>query len=277
MTDYGKLLTDSLKFGLAPKRWLQIFILSAVLSAILFFSMGYSMMTPSFDGFGMAQIAALVVLFVVFGLIGILISASITHQARSEKKAVCDAYGFAKKRYASLIGVVILQLLAIGAVFGVGFGFMALAFLGTLAGVAGVAIGVIVLVVGLIYLILSFALSVQSVVIGGRGSVEAIKESQRIFRSNFWNLIAVLVIIGLVGYVIMLLFQIPNMIAMFAVMLPSMMASAFSTGTATVSIPASASWIFFVTGLINSVGSSIFSCMMAKALADFYVEKAKKR
>jgi hypothetical protein len=277
MTDYGKLLTDSLKFGFAPKRWHQIFVLSAVLSAVLFFGLGYNMVMPSTDGLGMVQIAALVVLFVVFGLIGVLISASITHQARNEKKSVRDAYGFAKKRYASLIGAVILQLLAIGAVFGVSFGFMALAFFGTVAGIAGVAIGVIVLVVGLVYLILSFALSVQSVVIGGRGSVEAIKESHRIFMSNIWNLIAVLIIVGLVGYVIALLFQIPNMIAMFAVMLPSMMASAFSTGTAAVSVPASASWIFFITGLVSSVGHSIFSCMMAKALADFYVEKAKKK
>jgi hypothetical protein len=278
MTDYGSLLGNSLRFGFAPRRWLQIFAVNAVMSA-LFFGIGYDLYAPNMEGLAAWQTAAMVVIFVVFGLVGLLVSGAMVNQSANPKSRIGASYDVAKKRYLSLLGVVVVELAATGVVVGAGLALFALAALGPVAVVAGMALGIIVMIAGIVCILLSFALAAQSVIVGGKRSMDALRESYRIFRAVPWPLIATLLLIGVVGYVIVLIFQIPSTIAAFIAILPSMLSTFSSSGgvlTPSYILPPWAGWVTFITNLVAVAGSSIFACMMARGLTEFYSENRKK-
>lgn len=135
-------------------------------------------------------------ILIASGLISILLLclySDVVRQAYTRKKILLtQAFSTAKSRFLPLLWTYFLELLIIGLIFGGLFG------LGLIGGIIGIVVAMIVGII-LILLVLIFFYEIPAIVVlENKSGIEAIRRSFSIGRRNFWSLVLIFFIVGIV-------------------------------------------------------------------------------
>jgi hypothetical protein len=288
-SDYGGILSKSLKFGFHAKRWLPLFVVGLLFS--LFSTMlSYQAINnlPS-DLTMLNQVSAEAIAYgvnmlwmgiisfvvlVVYIIVTILILGAIIQQSYKEKESISSTYRFSMKRFPSLLVLSILETVIALAVIGVA----ALIMFGlSIIGLAGLILGLIILVGSVVFLGLSLMFSQYALIISGRSVIDSIRESYAIFRQRPWSVLAAAILLLIVCGLISLVFYIPYIAYTFSIVLQNLTVFT-SLGSVDVQMLMYDNMpLLIAVNAIAMLGYSIVVCIATKGLAEFYLAWRKKK
>ncbi len=188
------------------------------------------------SNFGTMMLGVLVAI-----VLGVLVQGTYIHNYRF-KKSLKKSFNFAKKKFWSLLGVM-----------------LAIAVLTTIASLIPVLGWLLSLIVTLA-LIFGF----QAVVLNNMGFSKAIKKSWNIFRKNWLGVLVAVIVMSVISIVIAFLFAIPMLFVLFSAI------ASFSSGTATAFSEYAV--LLLLTGLVFLLGSAISKVFQIAFLTEMYMK-----
>jgi len=262
MVNYGKVLGDSLKFSVAPKRWVPLFALDAVFfTSALAYIIANIFMFKSIVGSGGGGLAvvstligAFLVLFAVFiiwMLLRIYVAGAIVHQSVKPKE-FNKSWAVARQRYLSLLAVVIL-----------------ISVLSLIVGMVPYIGWVLSIIVSI-----AFLFSIPVVVVRKVSFDDALREGYKIFRKKPGEVFLVWLLITIVSGIIVVIFFTPVILSAWGVFMP--MAISGGGNFAVLSELVSKGWYLLPSGLVFLVGLAITNVFALCATTRFYPEFKKK-
>lgn len=134
-------------------------------------------------------------------LVSLVFSGALLSAASVGDKANLGAsFARAKSRYLSLLGTSIICGLIVLASMVPGFVIMVAGVVSSGAvGVALVIVGAVLLIVLVFYFTLKLWVSDAACVVGGYGAVESVKRSWNLTKGNFWRILAIVLLTGLIS------------------------------------------------------------------------------
>lgn len=186
-------------FGVYGRGFLKLIAIVAIVEAILYVAgwlWGVSILTtggsPVFAIIGALIVLVLSVIAYLW-MQGALIHIISGLNLRLES-GIGHAMRTAWRRLARMIGAVLLLFLIGAAFYAVSFLFMMIPFLGIIAAIILVPIGV--------YLAVRWAFVLQAVVIEGTGPGRALSRSSELVQDNWWRVFGILLVLGIIAGVI---------------------------------------------------------------------------
>lgn len=135
----------------------------------------------------------IVIASVIVSLILACVYSDITRQAYTKRKILLtQSFSVAKSRFLPLLWTYFLEFLIIALIFGGLFG------IGFVGGITGLILAIIVGVIVILLAVFFFYETPAIVVLENKSGLEAIKRSCSIARHNFWSLVMVILIVGII-------------------------------------------------------------------------------
>lgn len=263
--NWSKPLSEGLKFGFHPKRWLQllvvdVFFLSIIFSAIYLnlSDMVYliSSLSTGADRFLIMNLLSYiwipVVVFILWIIVRIWMNGSIVYQSwKPQDREIGKSWRYACRKYPSmLVAIVIITLLAML--------FSVIPYIGW----------VLSIIISWI-----FYFTIQAIIIRNRGFYEGLVDSYDIFRKNPFEVIIIWLIIAVINIVIFSVFAFP----MASLLFVNIFYLTETAGVASLFLLLKEQMVFFViSGLILLIGISIATAFSLKAQVEFYLQLKKR-
>ncbi len=267
MASYGDIVSRSLKFSLHPKRWLQFFVVDAILYAIAAQLVISNL--PNFAAFlasvevgvevalsVMSFIGIVIAVFAVFWLVRMWIQGAMIQQSANEKAKIAGTFRYGLRRYVSLLLATII------------------------VGVIGYVVGVVPFIGWLLTLVVSIVLlfTAQAVMVSKLGFADALKGAYAMFRRRPGSVFLAWLATALVSLIITGIFLLPAFAVFGAVLLPVLAGAGTSASMVSlITAVLQNIGLLVVVGLVFLVGSSIAATFGVKALTEFYVTWKKKK
>jgi len=262
MVNYGKVLGGSLKFSVAPKRWVPLFALDAVFfTSALAYIIANIFMFKSIVGSGGGGLAVVSTLigaflvlfagFIIWMLLRLYVSGAIIHQS-AKPKEFNKSWTVSRQRYLSLLAVVIL--------------ISALSFIVGMVLYIGWILSIIVSIV--------FLFSIPVVVVKRMSFDDALREGYKIFRKKPGEVFLAWLLITIVSGIIVLIFFTPMVLAAWSVFMPILIGAGGNAAGLLALI--SNGWSLVPFGLVCLVGLAITNVFALCAVTRFYPEFKKK-
>ncbi len=266
MVDYGKVLSGALRFGVEPKRWLPIFAIDAlfvmaVLSNMVSNASAFvDIINAPVEGFAVAasvvnMLVFLFSLFVLWLLVRLFVVGALLQQSVKPKeyRKSCDV---ARERYISIVGISVLVGLA-----------------SYVTGLVPYIGWLISIVIGII-----FFYSMPAVIVGKKPFIEAMRESYRLFRDRFPEVLLSWILISVISGVIAVVFMIPVFMISFNLLIPELMLMGEgSTGMEFFTVILNAGWSLLPGIVVALAGVAISTALGLNAQANFYAQIRKKK
>jgi hypothetical protein len=135
----------------------------------------------------------IVIASMIISLMLVCVYSDITRQAYTKRKVLLThAFSVAKSRILPLLWTYFLEFLIVALTFG------ALIGLGFVGGIVGIILAIIAGVIVILLAILFFYETPAIVVLENKSGLEAIKRSYSIVRHNFWSLVIIILIVGII-------------------------------------------------------------------------------
>ncbi|NIO22396.1 MAG: hypothetical protein GTN38_00020 [Candidatus Aenigmarchaeota archaeon] len=263
--DWSKALSEGLRFGFHPKRWLQLLVVDAVFVSVIISSIYLNLsdivyiissMRTGADRFLVMSLLNYILIpvfvFIVWFLVRIWMQGSIIYQGwKTKDSEIGKSWRFACRKYPSLfLAILIITLVSM------------------LVSVIPYMGWVLAIVVSWI-----FYFALQAVIIRNVGFYEGLEDSYKIFRKNPFEVIIIWLIVLIVNIVIFGIFALP-----FAyLLLTNLFYLAQNTGIASIILMFREQVILFATsGLILLMGISIATTFTLKAQVEFYLQLRKR-
>lgn len=263
--NWSKPLSEGIKFGLHPKRWLQLFVVDivflSVVVSLIYFSLSdiayiiSSMRTEAgkfllFDLFNYIWLP--IIVFLLWFIVRLWMKGSIIYQSwKTKSSEIGKSWNYSCKKYPSLLVAVVITTL--------------LSFLVSLIPYMGWLLTVVISWL--------FYFALQSIIIKNLDFYGGLEDSYKIFKKNPFEVIVIWLLIGIVNIVIVSIFALP-----FAfLMLANVYYLAKTTGIASILLMFKEQIsLFLASGLIFLVGISISAAFTLKAQVEFYLQLKKR-
>ncbi len=269
MAEYGKALSGALRFCAQPKRWLPLFGLDAIFfAAVASYVLSNAAALKDFlaaasaesQGFAMAQsIVNLAVLvffaFVAWSLIRLFVVGSLIHQSVKPKDELKKSCKVAKERYLSLLAVTIV-----------------VGLLSTIVGMVPYMGWVISIVVGLMFFFV-----MPAVVVTKLSFDDALRESFRLFKDRFTEVLVSWLLITIFSGIIVIIFMIPMFIISFNVLVPQLVGLQGATEAEVFPVLLNAGWSILPGAFVAIVGFAIGTAFSTNAQTSLYTQIRKKK
>lgn len=266
MVDYGKTISEGLKFSIEPKRWLPMFAvdLTGFLSLFIIFIYNFSAIKIVVEGMASSGfpvvlslinlIVLAVITIIIWSLVKLYISGAIIHQANKNNE-YNKSWTVSRERFWSLL---------------------AAAFI---IGIVSSGIGFVPYVGWVFSIILAvmFFYTLPPIIIKKMKFDNALTESIHLFKEHFPEVVLTYILIAIVSSFVISLFMIPVFITALNVLLPLLqnIDSGFENFAFLDVLKANALY-FIPSGMIFIAGSSITSVFTLFCQTDYYLQIKKK-
>lgn len=208
MVDYGKTITEGLKFSFTPKRWLPVYAvdLTAFVSIYFLFMSNFAAIRTVIEGissgyqvlFSLVNLVVITIAILVsLAFVRLYITGSIIHQSYKNKE-YSQSWRVSKERFWSLFAASFIITIAT----------TAFAFVPYVGWIFTVILGIM------------FFYALPPVIIRKMKFDDALTESIHLFKEKFPEVIITYILIAVISLIIMGFFMIPAFIAAWNVLLP---------------------------------------------------------
>jgi hypothetical protein len=263
--NWSKPLSEGLKFGFYPHRWLQLFavdlvfvslIISLVYSSLSDIAYIISSMKTETGRFLVLSLLSYIwipiIILILWFIVRIWINGAIIHQSwKTKNSEIGKSWRYACRKYPSLLVAIII------------------------IGLLSILVSIVPYVGWILTIVFSwiFYFTLQSIMIRSRGFYEGLDDSYKIFMKNPFEVIVIWLIIAIVNVVIIGIFALP----LASLLLANIFYLANASGVASLLLMFKDQLAFFlISGLLFLIGVSIATAFSLKAQVEFYLQLRKR-